>query len=192
MSPPQITVILLLSSSLLACAQPSSGDEDGGSSATGDPPPATTGGTSAACQVTEEPVSEVDCGAYLITDGAPCGGSDGGGSGTGEPCDALDEDNQAVIDCIVQAEADGVAFGFGYDFSAYGGQYDTDEAYHVASDGSMWRTRTERRDLSESGDTTVYESVDLSDCVDWACIEARLRDATVLEVCHSWMGDSEL
>ncbi len=175
---------------------------DGG----GDAEDTTAGSSSAVCEVTESGVAELDCGVFdggsdecgatggvgddgdLASDagtdggGTDGGGTDGGGAGGGDECEVM---NDAVVSCIIQAEADGVAFSFGYSTSTFGGQFSTSIGYHVAPDGSMWRRRQEFEDLCQSSDTTVYEPVDLSGCSDWACIDGIVGGASVVEVCQS-------
>lgn len=203
-----LTVLMTLTALPFACDRDSDGDSttgDMGSSTTGDTNNSTTtptdgmdssttagGGVVVTC---EPPQSEspVSCGTHQQNDDGPCGGTGGmepGGSSTGTDtdqsgdCEQFDEANQDVVECIQQSAADGVAFRFGDSYYANGGQYDHQSTYHVASDGSVWRSRSGYEDLCLLDESAIYGPVDLSSCNDWNCIESVVQSAPFIQGCH--------
>jgi len=153
-------LLLLIASTLpLGCTTM----DDGGSAST------TSSEGVPSCEIVGSSVSEVQCGSY----DEAC--DHGGDSGTGG-CE--DEDRQDIVDCIVQAEADGVSFSFGSSHYENGGQYDTRDTYHVEPDGTAWRVYGGFDDLCTTQNEVVYAGVDFGDCVDWDCIESTLAGAS--------------
>lgn len=125
------------------------------------------------------------------SDGTGGGGSDGGSSGGGEEstddglaeqCAELASANEAVVACILEADADGVAFGFGYEtrnISIF-----TSSRYHVAADGTMWRTNDDSLDLCFYEATRVYGAVSFASCDSWDCIFDQVDNASLVATCE--------
>ncbi|MEM9461646.1 MAG: hypothetical protein AAGF11_46215 [Myxococcota bacterium] len=153
----------------------------------------TDGGVMVTC---EPPQSEslVTCGAHQQTDEDPCGGGSGGvetGGGStgtdtdsGGDCEQFEEANLDVVECIQQSAADGVAFTFTDSYYANGGQFDHQSFHHVASDGSVWRSRSGYDDLCLLDESAIYGPVDLSTCTDWDCVETVVQSAPFIQGCH--------
>jgi len=159
-------------------------ENDDGSSASTAAATTMSGGGAGSCDLFNPDASEIECGTR--TEGDTCQpddetGTDGGGGGTEGVCE---DDNQMVVDCIAQAEADGTPFRFSSSSSLNGGQSDTHATYHVAVDGSMWRTYSGLDDLCTFSNTKTYAAVDFGGCGDWDCIESRISDASG-ETCES-------
>lgn len=153
------------------------------------------------CAVTELEVDERDCGTYEITE-VPCedegdslfGGTDSAGEtgttggagdsgGTTDECAEREASNAAVVSCILGAEADGVAVTFGFESDEIVFVYRSQ--YHVAADGSMWRSYDDLIDLCQASGVEVYGAVELGLCGDWACIHNELDTAVLVASCES-------
>lgn len=139
---------------------------------------------------------EVDCGGYL--DGELCqplsGSTGAGGDDTDTDTDtdsdagACNQENDAVVACLVNAIANEQSARFSFEYSTDGGQFAGRDAYAFAPDGTGWRSWDRVGDLCTSGGLESFTEADLDDCSSMNCMTSRLGDAPVDVSCSEHMN----